>query len=54
MSETEYLTRSEWLERGYRVCSASNHRNKYDEAVYCKQEVQPITEQNTQYRLQTE
>lgn len=54
MSETEYMTRSEWLERGYRVCSASNHRNKYGEEVYCARQVQPITEHHHPFRLQTE
>ena len=52
--DSEYLTRSEWLARGYRVCSESNHRNKYGEAVYAKHHVQPLTEHYHPLRLQTE
>lgn len=51
MDDAEYLTRSEWLVRGYRVnaCNVSNHRNKYGEAVYGKHQVVPIQEHHYAY-----
>lgn len=53
MTDTEYLTRSEWHIRGYRVdtCAVSDHRNKYGEATYAKHQVVPIQEHSYAYGM---